>query len=580
MDFENRINKISNEIVVAKDTCQHEKVCNLYNTVSYLYRTKGQWDRCIEVLNNAISYAEEHNLNEPLGLLWVSLGAILIEKGEMNEAINYLKNSIQKLETNPTKSASAYGNLGKAYLYIGRWDLAKKYIEKAIAKGESINSSSNLMSSHTTLARIESERGSFDDADGFFKQAIDFENQLVPYLGTPAGQLPDYQEQPVRDQVHICELRLAQSNHKRYQGLYDEAISYATQAIDVAKKIDYDFGINEGNLLLAKCYLARGNHNLADNYIPESEKLQSGSQKAEFLLEKAIILARDKKFSDAKDCFSQSILMYGNLGHKYDKEIAIIRKCIYLSKSIDFDTNYDYSSDIMTAFHKIREIGIVSENYELIEELQNYVRVGLEKTNNTLTELMEVNYLSAQQISEEDCRNQLQITLEEQNNLLLLIGNMRKYERISAVLIDFAPNDSQKAECNLLLNEVEYLIDICDGFFKSTRNYTTLFQNKIAEYNKKTDDKNNILLQILQSVFSGIGITEVFISILTACAITVGKKVLLFLLISCFAWSGLPIAVLFLIEKNNKRYIFCIIDILLIVVSMIWLLFLVTHVIT
>ena len=132
MDFENRINKISNEIVVAKDTCQHEKVCNLYNTVSYLYRTKGQWDRCIEVLNNAISYAEEHNLNEPLGLLWVSLGAILIEKGEMNEAINYLKNSIQKLETNPTKSASAYGNLGKAYLYIGRWDLAKKYIEKAI----------------------------------------------------------------------------------------------------------------------------------------------------------------------------------------------------------------------------------------------------------------------------------------------------------------------------------------------------------------------------------------------------------------------------------------------------------------
>lgn len=580
MDFENNVNKISNEIVTAKDTCQHEKVCNLYNALSYLYRTKGLWDRCIEVLNNAISYAKEHNLNQHLGLLWVSLGAMLIEKGEMTEAVKHLKNSIHKLETNPTKSASAYGNLGKAYLYMGKWDLAKEYIKLAIAKGESISSSSNLMSSHTTLARIESERGCFDIADGFFKQAIDFEKQLVPYSGTPSGQSPDYQEQPVRDQVHICELRLAQSNHKRCQGLIDEAISYARQAIEVAEKIDYDFGINEGNLLLTKCYLASGNNKLAENHIPESEKLQSGSQKAEFLLEKAIILSREKDYSNADECFSQSILMYEKLGHKYDKEIAIIRKSIYLSKSIEFNTQYDYSSDIMTAFQKIRKIGIVSENYELIEELKNYVRVGLERTNNSLTELMEVNYLGTQHISEDNCRNQLQITLEEQNKLLLLIGNMRKYERISAVLIDFAPNDDQKAECNLLLNEVEYLIDICDGFFKSTRNYTTLFQNKIAEYNKKTDDKNNVLLQILQSVFSGIGITEVFISILTACAIAVGKKVLLFLLVSCVAWSGLPIAVLFLIEKNNKRYIFCTIDILLIIVSMVWLFFLVTHVIT
>lgn len=579
MNIDSKISEISQKIPAMINICQHEEVCNLYSILSYLYRTKGQWDRCTEVLKNAISYAEQYNLNEPLGLLWVSLGAILIEKGDMTEAVNYLKNSIQKLTTNSTKSASAYGNLGKAYLYMGKWELAKKYVKLAISEGEKNNSNSNLMSSYTTLARIESERGCFDNADGHFQKAMDFEKEIVPYSGTTSENSPNYQEQSVRDQVHICELRLAQSNHKRYQGLLDEAIHFAEQAIEVAEKIQYDFGINEGKLLLAKCYIASGNNQLANDHIPEEEKLQSKSQKAEFMLEKAIIAAREMNYSVANDFFSRSIDQYENLGHKYDKEIAVIRRSIYLSQNSNYNSQYDYSFDIMAAFQKIRDIGIVSENYELIEELQNYIRTNLYKANESLIELMEANYLNAQQISEEECRQQLQITLEEQNKLLLLSNSMRKDERISSALIDFAPNNDQKTECKLLLNEIKYLIDTCDGYFESAKNHTALFQNKIAEYNKNTDDKNNILLQILQSVFSGVGITDVFLSIISACSVAIVDNVLLFLLISCIAWSGLPIAVLFLIEKNNKRYIFCIIDIILVFVSMIWLFCLVTHVI-
>ena len=69
------------------------------------------------------------------------------------------------------------------------------------------------------------------------------------------------------------------------------------------------------------------------------------SQKAEFMLEKAIIAAREMNYSVANDFFSRSIDQYENLGHKYDKEIDIRSICPPPSKiepSISRGCSFEY----------------------------------------------------------------------------------------------------------------------------------------------------------------------------------------------------------------------------------------------
>ena len=571
MDFEKRIKELNEEIVNAKAISRYEEVIKLYNAVSYIYRTRGEWTRCEETLKNAIAYAQKYGLSESLGILWSSLGAIYIEMGKLALAENYLNKALQNLDGNHTKLASTYGNLGKSYLFKGKWDSAIDNINKAIIEGNSgDNSDSNLMSSNTTLARIESERGIFDNAETYFQNAEKHAGRLKFTIESSSPEI-DYQEQPVRDIVHYCELLLARSNFMRYQGLIEEAIEYAHMAINFADSIDYYLGLNEAKLALVKCNLAQNDIQAAKSNLPSKAKVISPSQAAGILMEEAILfsLMAEKEGSsqlakEAKDLFSDSICRFNNLGHIYDEHVAIVNKGMFLTR-IDHATNY--ALEIKSALQEIRNMGIVSESIELVQEIEHYLRCKLREFDDCLTKAITKEFDSSIQATDKEYQKALLEALGVQNKLLKIGSDLNIIERISSLLVALAPNDDLQEEYELLNEQILCEIDICNNNYKLSKNQAVIYENKLRESKQRVDDKNNLLLQILQSVFSGIGISNIFISIINSFNIEFSKLILLLLCETCIAWALLPLSVFFLANKENRHLKFCLFNVILVLIS-------------
>lgn len=570
-------------LLVAKSAAKdYEGEVLLLNSISYVHRTMGKWDQSLECLKEALTKAKKYS-DLATGNVLCSLGALYIEKGEIQTAITYLNDSLEYIEksNSPSKVASAYGNLGKANFYLGRWDAAIKYVKTALELAKKASLNSNIMISYTCLGKIESERGNFEEARKYFALADNFETEIyktvekkivgntIEYKRYEGGS--DSKEQVIRDIVHICELKIAEANFFRYQNRIDEAIEKANQAKEMAQKISYSYGEIDALLELSKCYIhsqvdVEKQKVIVEEAIEKSKKLGSKSQEAEAELQFAIFYANDGTRDKSKNSFNKCIEIFYSIGNSYSGYVANIYKGIFLFND---DLNKSDAISIMTSMYKIRELGKKAESIELIQYMHRYIAATSECVEKDIIEIL--NNSSEEYETNSLTETQVEISLKEnlilQSKMLDLLSYLRILERSCALTQNLSSNTELKDKSQLLKDSVVYLIRVAESLNKTFGNQALIFENKIKEYRKEVETKQNILLQIMQATLSGVGVTGIFTTILGSSINSFNFIHLIILAITFVSWGILPISIYCLTGKKRNKYILFVLNIIFIILS-------------
>ncbi len=571
-------------LLVAKTTAKdYEGAILLLNSISYIHRTMGKWEQSLECLLDALSMAKKHS-KLATGNILCSLGALYIEKGEIQKAITYLKDSLDYMEKieKCSKLASAYGNLGKANLFLGCWDEAIHFVKKALEIAMEEKLDSNIMSSYTCLGKIESERGNFDEARKYFSLADEVERKIYEAIEATSNHHIEYKrnkdgsdtkEQIIRDIVHICELNIAESIFLRYQCKFEEASEKADRAKEIAHQISYSYGEMDASLELAKIH-ANTHASLEiqkrdiEGVIKNARSLGAKAQEAEAKLQYASILVSEGSLCKSREIFEQSIKLFEDIGNLYSVYVAKIYKGVFLFDGV---LNKRDAISIMTGMQKIRELGKAAENIELIEKIQKYIILTSECVEKKIVEILDVTHNENINLLTE---NESKIVLNKkyilQSKILDVVSFLRILERSCTLVYNLSPNKGLKEKSQLLKDATIYLIRVAESLNETYCNQASIYESKLREYRQEVESKQNILLQILQATLAGVGVTGIFTTILSS-SIEGFQYIHLFVLALTFiSWGMLPVMIYFGFSQTKckrKKFLALVFDIGFIILS-------------
>ncbi len=187
----------------------------------------------------------------------VNLGITYKDLGDIETAIKHYEEGLEKYQRGGiprTTYCSIMGNLGSAYLLLGKLQRAKEYLNEALEMAKQTKDVKAQAQLFSNLASVNLEQENFDDAiDGYFR-AI----QIHHSLGNLHGE-----------GIAIGNLGLAYARQKQYE----KAIPKYQDALEIQKQLGNRRG--EGPLLnnLGAAFAALGNLDKAIELYKERVKI-------------------------------------------------------------------------------------------------------------------------------------------------------------------------------------------------------------------------------------------------------------------------------------------------------------------
>lgn len=165
------------------------------------------------------------------------LGLIYFERGLINEAIHYFKDTFELAEKtqDPIWINYALQGLGKIYLQQKKYPESKKCLEEALNHAEENKNSLGISNSLTELAKFHSETGNFTEAEKLHNEALVIREQN----GFIAGAITNY--------IQLAEISISLSK----QG---EALTILLKGLQLAEQIKVKPKIYQIHSLLSKIY--------------------------------------------------------------------------------------------------------------------------------------------------------------------------------------------------------------------------------------------------------------------------------------------------------------------------------------
>ncbi len=215
------------------------------NNVGGVYNIKpATYDKALEYYLKALALCEELGKKDELGAISVNIGSIYFEKNDDAKALLYFNKALNAYG-NSEGSLNAYNALGKLYTKEGKYDLALKNHNQALALADKLNNKISITQSLIGLGNVYVKKNDYPIALTYFSKAE------VPALEIQANhELKDLYQEMAMSYSKSGDY----SNAFKYQTLYTE-IKDTLYNIDTDKKLgslqfDFDLQKKQGEINL------------------------------------------------------------------------------------------------------------------------------------------------------------------------------------------------------------------------------------------------------------------------------------------------------------------------------------------
>jgi len=244
---------------------QPEVKAALYSTIGRVYFSLGEFDRAEELYMGALEIAGSQGLEKDLPLYTFRLGRVYQQVASnqaadslLKKAINLFENSEEGFQTREAVSALAvYGSF--SWFNMGDTETAEEYLLRSLEQRQIhfAENDSLLAPAYNDLANLYHSLGNFDEAEKYYKQAVDIYTELLADNPKTAITMANF------------------SMLLRDQGKLDEAKQYQESALNIVKRKEgqYNIDIALGNGNLSEINMRQGNYQVADSLAEGSLKL-------------------------------------------------------------------------------------------------------------------------------------------------------------------------------------------------------------------------------------------------------------------------------------------------------------------
>lgn len=360
-----------------------------------------------ELINIAILYFDKEQYAEAIQHLHHAIQLKLKYKEDLESGqsvvgtVEYLYNKYYpKSKPNDSQIAGAYINLGLAYERIGNNKEASEFLEKALVIKRTLGDKYGEAAALHQIGNIFLSVDDFSTAEWYFLQ-------IIPLLDAAANKLLSATLYYNLGKVNIFNNQLDQARDylKKSEELFGEIEYPQGQLLVIEQKININ--------LLEKNY--EEVYTLANLGIDLSTSINAVINKAEFLLKLGDAYLASYKYSEAIDCYNQSIALVHDCEY-YPKETEVLLKLVKLYKQIgnvaEAFTCYERYQELKEKIHTL-------ESTKYMKNMQILHEVELHKTNEELAQ-SKITQLEMELIIREKETEMLNQELSVKSQLMLL----------------------------------------------------------------------------------------------------------------------------------------------------------------
>jgi tetratricopeptide (TPR) repeat protein len=265
------------------------------------------------------------SINQRMAIL-LRIGRILERQGNYGEALRTYEDA-EKLVREEAgldyyDSANLYTNLAWLYYRENNLELSEKTHLRALdlIRGKTHNLLFGRI--YNGLGKISEARGNYEEAVGFFKNALLFECQDSDFYGIQAAYFNiGNVYKGMADQLYKVKDGTKKEMPKLARDYYLQAMNWANKCIDLCDRAGVGDETSQDRLLVSYCYYRLGNPKKAFLYAEEAEKMAStAANKRDMalsyeLMGKTLRMMGGDTADRASQLLEKSLEYYREIGH-------------------------------------------------------------------------------------------------------------------------------------------------------------------------------------------------------------------------------------------------------------------------
>jgi CHAT domain-containing protein/Tfp pilus assembly protein PilF len=200
-------------------------VVSTLNEISFVYQDKGQYDKALDYLEQALRLAKQLEWDAGVAKCLKGLGLIYAQLGQYDKAFEY---SEQALELNrklgiDIEVVGDITNIASVYFSWGKWDKALEYSEQALELAHKLKRDDILATTLNNMGMFYATWKQYDKALNYFEQALELDRKLnrEPGIATDLNNIATIYGD---------------------WGQYDKALEYFEQVLESFRKVGKDAG--------------------------------------------------------------------------------------------------------------------------------------------------------------------------------------------------------------------------------------------------------------------------------------------------------------------------------------------------
>lgn len=141
------------------------------NIVGSSYWVVGDYEPALKYYHASALVAEEADDRVALAQAYHNMGEVYKKLGDYTQAIEFIRMSMQWEKVDDPIHDLALYNIGEAYIYLGRYDSASHYFDRALSMALKSNNTRTIAYAYTGLGRVKSNQGDQYQALAYFTKA-------------------------------------------------------------------------------------------------------------------------------------------------------------------------------------------------------------------------------------------------------------------------------------------------------------------------------------------------------------------------------------------------------------------------
>ncbi|HEX9917065.1 MAG TPA: sigma 54-interacting transcriptional regulator [candidate division Zixibacteria bacterium] len=343
-----------------------ENRIEVYNRLARICFTKGEYDRAIGYLDEALELSLSLNNSRFTAMLFGNLGRIYLRLGEFNQAQERLLSSSDIYE-----ELKDYENMGRRYLSLGylyfsqrKFKQAEEFYQKAKTIIDQKNLTYELANFHEYFAEYCLEIGNYTKAQKHIQEAIDLGQKIAP-------------DSSIMTQSYrvLAQILLAQKK-------YDQALEACDKSLGVPLEERLEQGIV--HRIVGQIYAAQNKRDLSKESFVKSIAILD-EIKAKFELAKTYLEAGKSAvfdYSQSLEYLQKSKLLFGQVDDQYNLALTDINLAKLRFDKGDCDQAITSLNNAVAILEKMDEKSLLSQAEKIRSEIENQISQESLSANN------------------------------------------------------------------------------------------------------------------------------------------------------------------------------------------------------